>query len=329
MEMLFPLNRGKISISCIRSGKLDKPSFSPYFAIGIGVLSVSSAAIFVKLANGTPPSIIAMYRLVIAVLLMLPYVVFSKRHEFKHISKKDWIYSGLAGVFLAFHFILWFESLRYTSVASSVVLVTLQPIFAFIGTYIFFKERFTIGALVSMLIAITGSVLISWGDFQISGWALFGDILALAGAIMVTGYFLLGQGIRKRLSLMTYTFIVYGASSLTLIGYNLLLNQPFTGFPADHWLLFLALAIIPTFFGHTLFNWALKWVSTSTISASILFEPVGASILAYFILGEQVTLTQWLGGTIILLGLGLFISSTSRKRRATPPSPSHEGEGFH
>lgn len=293
------------------------PPFNPYIAVVIGVIAVSTSAVLVKLANQAPAAIIANYRLLFAVIIMAPYVLFKHRNEFGLISKKDWILSALAGVFLAFHFILWFESLNYTSVASSVVLVTLQPIFAFLGTYFFFKERFSPGAVISMIIALLGSVIISWGDFQISGVALFGDILALLGAITVTAYFLMGQQVRKRLSLMTYTFVVYGISSVTLILYNLVVQNPFFGYSANHWFVFLALAIIPTFFGHTLFNWALKWLSTSTISMGIVFEPIGASILAYFILGEKVTWSQWLGGTIVLFGLFLFIMSTARKSKVT------------
>ncbi|MYL36125.1 EamA family transporter [Pontibacillus yanchengensis] len=294
---------------------MEKPPFNPYIAIVIGVLSVSTAAVFVKLADAAPASIIANYRLLFAVLLMTPYVLLKNRHEFAKITKRDWLLASISGLFLAFHFILWFESLNFTSVASSVVLVTLQPIFAFLGTYLFFKERFTVGAVLSMIIAITGSTVISWGDFQISGQAFYGDMLALLGAVMVTGYFLVGQNVRKRLSLMTYTFLVYGISSLTLILYNLLTQQPFVGYPPDHWGIFLALAIIPTFFGHTLFNWVLKWVSTSTISMSIVFEPVGASILAYFILNETISWSQWLGGTVVILGLSLFVFSTSHKSK--------------
>lgn len=293
------------------------PPFNPHIAVVIGVISISASAIFVKLANAAPAAIIANYRLLFAVLIMAPYVFFKYRHEFKRIQKKDWILSTLAGVFLAFHFILWFESLNYTSVASSVVLVTLQPIFAFLGTYLFFKERFSFGSIISMVIALFGSVIISWGDFQISGMALFGDILALLGAITVTIYFLFGQKVRRRLSLMTYTFVVYSISTITLLAYNLILQNSFVGYPADHWLYFLALAIFPTFLGHTLFNWALKWLSTSTISMGVVFEPIGASILAYFILDEQITYAQWLGGSVVLFGLFLFIMSTSRKSKVT------------
>lgn len=293
------------------------PPFNPYIAVVIGVISVSTSAILVKLATEAPAAIIANYRLLFAVIIMLPIIIVKYRHEFKMIDKKNWLLSTLAGVFLAAHFILWFESLNYTSVASSVVLVTLQPIFAFLGTYLFFNERFSPGAVISMVIALFGSVIISWGDFQISGTALLGDILAILGAITITIYFLFGQRVRKQLSLMTYTFIVYSISSITLIIYNLALQNPFLGYPTNHWWIFLALAIFPTFFGHTLFNWALRWLSTSTISMGIIFEPVGATILAYFIFGEQVNASQWLGGAIVLTGLFLFIVSTSRKRKVT------------
>ncbi|AIF42378.1 DMT family transporter [Virgibacillus sp. SK37] len=296
---------------------MRRPPFNPYAAVVIGVLSVSTSAVLVKLADQAPAAIIANYRLLFAVLLMAPIIIIKYKSEFRLISKKDWISSIFAGVFLAFHFILWFESLNYTSVASSVVLVTLQPIFAFLGTYFFFKERFSPGAVISMVIALFGSAIISWGDFKISGMALFGDILAVLGAITVTAYFLLGQRVRRNVSLMTYTFVVYGVSSLTLIIYNVLLQNSFSGYPVDHWWIFLALAIFPTFLGHTLFNWALKWLSTSTISMGIVFEPVGASILAFFILGEVITWAQFLGGTVVIFGLFLFILSTSRKPKVT------------
>lgn len=290
---------------------------NPYIAIAIAVLAVSTSAVLVKLAVGVPAGIVALYRLLIAVAIMAPIVFLKKRDEFKIITKKDWILASISGVFLALHFILWFESLNFTSVASSVVLVTLQPIFAFIGTYFIFGERFSPGAIISMIIALAGSFIISWGDFQIGGMALFGDMLALLGALAITVYFLIGQQLRRSLSLMTYTFIVYSMSSVTLIIYNLILNNDFTGYSSSNWLIFIILAIIPTFLGHTVFNWALKWLSTSTISMAIVFEPIGASILAYFLLGEIVTASQWLGGAVVIFGLFLFTMSTSRKRKIT------------
>lgn len=304
---------------------MDKPPIHPYILLIIGVISISTSAVFVKLAGGVPSSIVAFYRLLLAVVIMAPYVFLRHRPDLAKIQKKDWILASISGVFLALHFILWFESLNYTSVASSVVLVSMQPIFAFIGTFLFFKERFSAGAVLSMIIAITGSVIISWGDFHISGIALFGDFLALLGAIMVTGYFLVGQNLRQRLSLTSYTFVVYLVATVTLLIYNLALNVPLNGYSSYQWLIFLCLAIIPTFLGHTLFNWSLRWLSASTISMTILLEPIGASLLAYIILSEGISWSQWLGGSILLLGLMLFIVST---KKLIKPKVTHDTEKF-
>jgi len=256
-----------------------------------------------------------MYRLAFAILIMLPLVLRNYRDSFRQIKKSDWGFGSLAGISLAFHFILWFESLNYTSVASSVVLVTLQPLFAFIGTYLFFKEKLTLLAIAGGVTAVAGSIVISWGDFRISGMALWGDLLALTACAMVTGYLLFGQNIRKRLDLIPYTFIVYGIAALTLILYNILLRYPFFTYPSSDWGYFLLLAIFPTLLGHSLLNWAVKWVSVNVISMSILFEPIGASILAYFILGEKLHTMQWIGGGIIITGLYLFIRSYTYKRK--------------
>src|SRR5690606_29363724 len=177
----------------------------------------------------------------------------------------DWLYSAVAGIFLAFHFILWFESLNYTSVASSTVLVTLQPLFAFFGTFIFFKEKFSFKAIASAIVAVIGSIIISWGDFRISGSALFGDMLALAACALITGYLLIGQTIRRRLSLMTYTFIVYLFSAIVLLIYVLITQEALYPYPSSEWIYFLLLAILPNLLGHSVFNWALKWISTSVI----------------------------------------------------------------
>ncbi|MBY0096868.1 DMT family transporter [Mesobacillus maritimus] len=285
---------------------MEKSRFNPYLVLAIGIIAVSTSAIFVKISSA-PAGVIAFYRLFFSVLLMLPIFIFKYRAELKLISKRDWGLSAVAGFFLAFHFILWFESLNYTSVASSTVLVTLQPIFAFVGTYFFFKERLSLKAIFAGLIAVIGSVIISWGDFKISGSALFGDILALAACALITFYLLFGQTVRKRVSLITYTFIVYVMSTFVLFLYVMVTGEHLFPYPKNDWLFFLLLAIIPTLLGHTLLNWAVKWVSTSMISVAILFEPVGATVLAYNVIGETINPSQVIGGLVVLLGISLFI----------------------
>ncbi|MCF6409310.1 DMT family transporter [Pseudalkalibacillus salsuginis] len=288
----------------------QEPVINPYIAIGLGVLSISTSAILVKLSTAPAP-VIATYRLLFTTLLMLPFIFLYFREDFQKIEMRDLLFCLFSGIFLAIHFILWFESLNYTSVASSVVLIALQPIFAFVGTYIFFKEKLSLKAFIGGGLAISGSILISWGDFRMSGMALFGDLLALLGAVAVTVYFLFGQTVRKRLHLMTYTFLVYGMATGTLFIYDLSLGYSLGPYPEGDWVYFLLLAIFPTLLGHTIFNWALKHVSTNVVSMSILGEPVGASILAYFILDETVRLEQITGGAIILFGIYVFLK---RKR---------------
>ena len=285
---------------------MKEPKIHPYIPIIIGVISVSLSAILVKLANAES-GVIAFYRMLFSVVIMLPVFLKNYTQELKVLTKRDWGFSAIAGIFLAFHFILWFESLHYTSVASSTVLVTLQPLFAFVGTYLFFKEKISIQTMIAGGIAIIGSVLISWGDFKISGNAFYGDMLALVACALITGYLLFGQDVRKRISLITYTMVVYSISALTLFIYVLLKGESFGPYPMMDWVWFLLLAIIPNLLGHTLFNWSLKWVSTNVISIAILFEPIGAAVLAWYIFGEYLTLLQVLGGSIVIVGITMFV----------------------
>ncbi|MEK4081251.1 DMT family transporter [Solibacillus sp. FSL K6-1126] len=285
---------------------MEKPPIHPYIPIIIGVISVSLSAIFVKLSSADA-GVIAFYRMLFSIMIMLPWFLMKYKNEIKVLSKRDWVFSLIAGVFLSFHFILWFESLNYTSVASSTVLVTMQPLFAFIGTYLFFKEKITLQTFIAGGIAILGSVLISWGDFKISGTALYGDILALIACALITGYLLFGQDVRKRLSLVTYTMVVYSVSTVTLFFYIIVKGESFGPYPAIDWMWFILLAIIPNLLGHNLFNWVLKWTSTNVISIAILFEPVGAALLAMFIFNEYLTVSQIVGGLVVILGIMLFV----------------------
>ncbi|PEP59397.1 DMT family transporter [Bacillus toyonensis] len=273
-----------------------------------GVFALSTSAIFVKLADA-PAAIIAFYRLLFATVILLPLLLFNKRNrnELKTLSKKQWGFGFLSGLFLATHYVLWFESLRYTSVASSTVIVTLQPLFSMVGGYFLFKERFTKGAVIGCFIAISGSIVIGWQDFQISGDALYGDILAFMAAGIITAYFFISQHIRKDLSLIPYSVISYGSSACFLGIFAYMQQQSFIHYATQTWLSFIGLAFIATILGQTIFNWLLKWMSATVISMSILGETIGTCVLAYFILSETITLQQALGISIIFIGLTLFL----------------------
>ncbi|KFN02202.1 DMT family transporter [Bacillus clarus] len=279
-----------------------------YFILFFGVFALSTSAIFVKLAD-TPATITAFYRLFFATIMLLPFLIFNKnnRNELHSLAKKQWGFGLLSGLFLATHYVLWFESLQYTSVASSTVIVTLQPLFSMIGGYFLFKERFTKGAIIGCLIAISGSIVIGWQDFQISGEALFGDILAFIAAGVITAYFFISQHIRKDLSLIPYSVISYGSSSFVLGIFAYTQQSSFFSYSVQTWWSFIGLAFIATILGQTIFNWLLKWMSTTVISMSILGETIGTCVLAYFILNETISLQQGAGILLIFIGLTLFL----------------------
>ncbi len=279
-----------------------------YLILFIGVLALSTSAIFVKLSSAPAP-IVATYRMMFSTILLLPALLFNKdiTHELINLSKKQLLLGTISGAFLAFHYVLWFESLHYTSMASSTIFVTLQPLFSFAGGYFFFKERLKRFAIGGGILAIVGSFIIGLADFNIGGPALFGDILALIAAGAITIYFLIGQELRKVLSLIPYVLIAYSSSTLFLLVYSLTLGYSLTGYPSSDWLCFLGLAFVSTILGQTIFNWLIKWMNASTISMSILGEPVGTCILAYFIFGNVITVKQFVGSLIILFGIFLFL----------------------
>jgi drug/metabolite transporter (DMT)-like permease len=266
----------------------------------LGIIAVSTASIFIKLCDA-PALIISAYRMVFASLILVPFAYHQK--VWKNWSRSELGWLVISGVFLSFHFAFWIGSLKYTSVASSVVLVSTHPIFVGIGSWIFLKERPGFKLVFGICLSVLGSALISYGDMSLSEGAVFGDGLALLGAITVSGYFLIGRKMRKGQNLISYIFPVYSTAGLALILLALLFQNPFFDYKSSNYLLFLLLALIPQLIGHTSFNWALKYIPASMVAITILGEPAGSTILAFFILGEGLTLWKVLGGVSIFIGI--------------------------
>lgn len=279
----------------------------PYLALAVGMVGVSFASILVKNLPGVPAVIISTYRLGLTALLLAPVALTRGSEDLRKMRARDWALSALAGVFLAGHFVSWIASLKYTSVASSVVLVTLGPVFVLAGGYFLYGERTTRAGLAGVAVALAGAGVIGASDLSGGLGALQGDVLAFTGAVLVAGYLLIGRSVRQRISVIPYTFILYGACTAVLVVFSLLFGQPLYPYSARELLIFLGLAVIPTIFGHTMFNYALGYVKTSIVSMSTLGEPVGATVLAYAFLGEKVSPLQGAGGVMILVGLYLFL----------------------
>lgn len=239
----------------------------------------------------------------------------------KTISLKEWMLLLLSGIFLALHFLFWMGSLKLTTVASSTILLSLQPVFVMIGAYFAFHEKTTRPAVIGMFVAITGAVMIGWGDIGISKQHIQGDILSVLGTIVVAVHMLIGQKLLITIPAVIYSFSVFLSAVLVFAVYNTLLHIPMTGYSDKDWGIFLLLAIVPTVFGHVLFNWLLKYVTAVTISMAILGEPLGATLLAYLFLNETLTFLQWSGGAIVLIGLYLFLKSNRKFKEGKPPAP--------
>ncbi len=280
------------------------------FLLAVSIIAVSFAAIFVKWSDA-PATVSSMYRMYFASILLMP-VVWTKRGEFRELSKNEWLYLSLAGMFLALHFALWFGSLKLTTVASSTIILSFQPIIALLGGYLIYKERTSISALITIGISIIGVVMIGWGDFGPGNKAaIIGDILSFFSVIAVVCYLLIGQNKVKKISHWIYSFCVFLFAGFALNIYNLAMEIPVGGYETREWTIFLLLAVFPTI-AHVIFNLLLNYVNTTTISMSILGEPVGATILSVILLGERVTGLQIAGGAFVLLGVFLFLMQQKR-----------------
>ena len=277
----------------------------------IGLIAISFASILIKICDA-PPLIIAAYRLGLATLALLPFTLPRTLREFLQLGRKEILATFLAGTFLCLHFAFWITSLKYTSVASSVILVTTNPIFVALASAFFLRERITLTLLFSILLAMLGGAIIAWEDWDQSQGNLYGDFLALLGAMMATGYLLVGRRVRQKMGLSAYITLVYGVAAILLIFLALISGEVFFQYSPRTYLLFFLLAFVPQLIGHTTLNWALKYFSATWVAVLILGEPVGATILSYLFLEEPLTYKLFFGGTLVLLGI-YFSAREERK----------------
>ena len=282
-------------------------------AVAVGVLAVSAAAIFIRLAEA-PAIAISFWRCALGIVVLLPLAV--ARRE--RIPRGRTLWVGLAsGVALGAHFAFWISSLDYTSVAASVVLVTTQPIFVAILAYLFFGEKTSPMSFAGILVAISGTVVIAQ-DGSVGSAAFLGNALALVGAVMVAFYILIGRSQRSGgVGVLPYVIVVYSSASVTLLTVALVFGTPLWGYTGETWFWLWCLTLGPQIMGHTVFNWALRYVEASIIAGTILAEPVIAAFLAWLVLSEKPGIATVIGGATILSGLYLLLWG-----RRAPPAPA-------
>jgi drug/metabolite transporter (DMT)-like permease len=303
---------------------------NPILGLTIAIAAVSSASIMIRFAQrGFSSLFIASARLSIASLLLLPFYIQRDKSAFLSLIRKDYLYLGSAGLFLALHFASWIQSLEMTNVISSVVLVTTTPIWVSLISFFIFRERLNRLFYLGLVIAMAGVVVISAGDGVsflpcmydepgetcLTSSSLAGNLLALTGAICAAGYILCGKMVRKKLDNLSYIFSVYMIASIVLITAVLLFTQEKIEIlrPEIGWVILVA--VIPQLIGHSLINWSLGHLPASYVSLSFLGEPVGSVLLALVFLQEQPSVIQTIGAIVIILGLILGTRPTGEITR--------------
>lgn len=312
---------------------MQQRAFLPFLVLAIGVMIASTSAIMIRFAQdtGMPSLTIAAGRMLVAALILLPLAWLRVGHELRRLQPRQIGWGLLSGVFLAVHFAAWISSLAYTSVASSVALVSTGPLWIALLSFLLFREKPGAVAIGGIALTVIGSILIgvsdaadSTGDYP---QATLGNMLAVLGALTVSGYLLIGRNLRRTLSLLAYIWLVYTSAAVILLAWVLVQGVPLFGFALIAYLSIIGLAVGPQLLGHTSFNWALRYLSATFIAVAVLGEPIGSAVLAWLIFGEGFAPLQ-LGGFVLVLAGIYFASQMERPHDPPPPEPlaSHSAQ---
>jgi drug/metabolite transporter (DMT)-like permease len=309
----------------------EQPAVAPAAALAVAVLAISWSGPLVRFTEA-PALAVAAWRLILSVVFIAA-VLMVRRTPRPRLSARDWMLAVVAGVFLAAHFWSWIASLDLTTISSSVVLVSTQPVFVAILSGAVLGEAATRRQWAGILVAVAGAGFIAWGDFGLGRDAIVGDLLALAGAVFVAVYFVIGRRLRTSVDLWWYIGIIYGIAAAVLAAAAMIMpGVSLTGYGRQDWLVFIGLAAGPMMLGHTGVNYALRYVRAYVANLAVLGEPVGATLIAWLLpaIGEVPGLQTLIGGAAILAGIGLAVTRPRRGRNAHDiGAPSHGQQRGH
>ncbi|MDE2836976.1 MAG: DMT family transporter [Chloroflexota bacterium] len=284
-----------------------------YVWIAVGVMSVSFASIFIRLAEA-PPLTVAAYRMGIAAVIVGVTTGIAGRGGFAAVRRFDLPLLGGSAFFLAAHFALWTTSLSHTSVASSVLLVTTTPIFVAVLAHFTSPDKVGRLTALAVVVSMAGGVVIAAGDWAEGERHLLGDALALAGAVAVAGYLLAGRRVRGHIPNLAYVTIVYAIAAVLLLAAAVGSGAPMLGLPMESYFWMAMAAVLPQAVGHSLLNWALGYLPAVNVTLAVRGEPVLATLLAIPVLGEVPPWTVLPGGALLLLGVYLAVRSGEARR---------------
>lgn len=282
----------------------------PFVVLGIGLTAISFGAIFARLAQaeGVSSLAVATWRLGFAALIITPVAFLQSRHELARLTRRQIGMALAAGFFLALHFAAWISSLEYTSVASSTALVTTNPLWIGLASFLIFRETPTKMMIGGIALSFAGSLFIFWSDSQSAGAGsnpMFGNLLALVGSWCFSAYLLIGRRLRAGLGLPAYIWLAYGAAALFLFAASGAGGVELFSLSNTAWLVLLAMALGPQLLGHTAYNWSLRYVSATFVAVVTLGEPVGSALMAFLVFGEGFAPLQFVGFSLLLVGIYL------------------------
>ena len=271
-----------------------------YQVLAIGVVAVSCAAVLIREADA-PALVIAAYRLGLAAVPTGALALATGRYRAPRDGLLAW--PLLAGAFLALHFGFWIASLQQTSVTTSVVLVTTNPLFVGLASPFVLRERVSAATWTGIAIATAGAALMAAEDVGEGMGTLVGDLYALLGAVFGAGYLMMGRLARPRMSWVGYVGTVYPVAAVLLVLAVLVAGEPFTGYSTKTFVMLGLLALVPQLVGHSAINWSLAYVPAALAAVAILGEPVGAAILAALVLKETPSGFEVAGALLVLAGV--------------------------
>jgi drug/metabolite transporter (DMT)-like permease len=279
-----------------------RPPFPPRLGLAAAAFAISWAAILIRWADA-PPLVTGAWRLGIASLVFWAAALASRRFPWRGWTAPRLLTAAAAAAFLALHFGLWIASLGLTTVASSVLIVSTQPVFTAALGAIFLRERVGARAAAGIALALGGALAITGGDLRIEGAAWRGDLLALAGAVAIAVHYLLVRSLRSTTDLLPLLAVFNPLAAALLAAAAAAAGEPLLDHPPRTMAVFALLALIPTVIGHTLLNWALRYRKAYEVNVTVLGEPLGATGLAWLLLGETPGVHVAAGGALVLAGI--------------------------
>ncbi|MQG76491.1 MAG: DMT family transporter [SAR202 cluster bacterium] len=273
-----------------------------YAGLALGVSAVSSAAVLIRLADA-PALTIAAYRLVLASIVVVPIGLATDWSALRSLTLKQWGLAAVSAACLAAHFAFWITSLEHTSVASSVIIVTANPILVAIGARLVLREAASPSVMVGIGMALFGGLVITVGDWDLGDRRLYGDFLAFLGAVAVAGYYIAGRSLRERLSLFGYIAPVYGGAAVILLVVVAVTGTAMTGFSLETYSYLALVGVLPQLVGHSSLNWSLGYLPATLVATAVMAEPVGATLLAWVVLDEAPPVATVAGGALVLSGV--------------------------